>query len=256
MKDRKKMLFLIMCYLLVCLMMIGNFSLARYKKDIKAEALLPKASNFQGSMALSPISSDVNLDYKFTMTGLMPGKTAKIKKDNNEAASLKFTVKNYANVDTSGVPTDVSQTPLAYNIRVYGERHIPLSLLLVHGGKEYPSTCKINSSGYVYTFEIKADGAKEADEVVFDMIGDAPETDEFVVYIGWTDANEWQKLEGYIKDFQIKSYDSNHYEKEVENLEFRAIVRGAYIGTDLPSSAPAVLPGKPIDSTTNVEAGQ
>ena len=160
MKDRKKTLFMIMCYLLVCLMMAGNFSLARYKKEIEADILMPQASNFQASMELSPISE--SLGYEVTMTGMMPGKTAEYKYNhsaditNPETASLKFTVMNYASVEgASSTTTEISETPLDYNIRVYGERHIPLSLLLCHTpqGSEttnvYKSVCRKTNNGYV-----------------------------------------------------------------------------------------------------------
>jgi len=235
MKDRRKTLFMIMCYLLVCVMIVANFSLARYKKEIEADVLMPAASNFRGSMAL-----DETLAYETTMTELMPGVTAQLKEENELPPSLKFTVMNYETED--GTTKTVSETPLNYNIRVYGERHIPLSLVLCHGDQAYPATCKKSNDGYVYTFETKAAGATEADEVVFDMTGVTEETDEFTVYVGWAEEDEWTRLDKNVKT-AIPVYDSHHYEKEVEHLEFRAIVRGAYIGTDTPESAPEAQPG-------------
>lgn len=266
MKDRKKTLFMIMCYLLVCVMMVGNFSLARYKKEIEAEILMPQASNFQASMELSPVSE--SLGYKVTMTGMMPGKTAEYKYNhstdttNPETASMKFTVMNYASVTgTSGTTTEVSETPLDYNIRVYGERHIPLSLVLCHkpqGSNEtevYKSVCRKTNTGYVYTFETKATGAVEADEAVFrsgEILADkeerqAQENDVFTLYIGWAEEDEWKALDKNVKT-AIDYFDSYAYAKEVEHLEIRAIVRGAYIGTDAPApengkTGPDALPG-------------
>lgn len=230
MKDTRKKIFLIICYLLVSVAMISTMSWARYKKDIDVKVVAPQAADFQASLQFSPDAegSYILIDQ---MTEFKPGATAA---DNYalKTHGLKFTVDNAA-ISPQGAEKDTSERPIGYTLRIYGKGHMPLTLLVYDktgsdkAGKEkvYSATRVKIDDGYMYLFD---DPEKTGKEKEFSLVAGIYDYNDFVLYLGWLPP------EG------TEDYDDRKYMKEVERLEIRATVRALPTEQKFPATAPTI----------------
>lgn len=225
MKEKKKKIFLVMCYLLVSVAMISTISWARYKKDIDAKIIIPEVADFQASLQLQPdgegyILVDQLIQFK-------PGETAT---DNYAAKKhgIKFTVDNAA-ITPQGQEREVSEKPISYTLRVYGKGNMPLSLLLYDdkGKQTYTPVRTKTEDGYLYTFNDVNPGVVEK-EHEFTLPTTSYDANPFVLYLGWQPASG------------TEDYDDRKYMKEVERLEIRATVRAQSTGMELPDTEPVI----------------
>ena len=226
MKDHKKRIFLIVCYLLVIVAMLSTVSWARYKKDIDAMIIVPSAADFQASLQLSGASTTETLLIEQLMD-FRPGETAV---DNKAAGrhGVQFTVNNAA-ITQQGQQREISDKPISYTLQVYGKGNMPLSILLYDktNQKTYTASVTKNADGYLYTFNDIQNGVVQTEHAFHLQAKDYQET-VFVLYLGWF-------APGGSED-----YDDRKYMKEEERLEIRATVRAESTGMEIPESEPMV----------------
>jgi len=232
-RENKKRIFLILCYLLLIVAMAGTVSWARYKKELDGTVLLTKAADFQASLRLKDDSRE---NLIAVLTELKPGQTAS---DNQSAGKhgLEFIVTN-ADIPGSGQASD---KPIQYTIRVYGKGHIPMSMVLYDKktGISYEGTEVARDDGCVFLFE--ADGQREYE---FSLPGETEASNSFILYVGWKQS----EAENGGRD-----YDDQKYMKEVERLEIRATIRNDATGMEIPSSSPVVKEAPLLKKTDPVE---
>lgn len=228
MKDHKKRIFLIVCYLLVIVAMLSTVSWARYKKDIDAMIIVPPVADFQASLQLSGESATKSLLID-QLTDFRPGETAA----ENKAAGrhgVQFTVNNAA-ITLQGQQREISDKPISYTLRVYGKGNMPLSLLLYDktNDKTYTATVTKSGSGYLYTIDDISSGNVQK-EHEFTLQSKTYQETVYVLYLGWLEPDG------------SDDHDDRKYMKEVERLEIRATVRAQSTGMEVPNTPPNVIP--------------
>ena len=221
MLNRKKKIFMILCYLLVIAALWGTISWARYKKDLEAVVVIPQAADFQASLQLG----DPEDKIETILTRFRPGETALDNQIKNQHG-LAFTVNN-ASIPAQGETKEISETPLGYPIRVYGKGNMPLSARLydVDGEKTYEGAWVKRDEGGFFAFEVTdAAGTREKE---FQLPELTYQENDFILYLGWKAADN------------TDDYDDRKYMKEVERLEIRATVRAGSTAQELPQTPPS-----------------
>lgn len=223
MLNVKKKIFMILCYLLVIAAMFGTISWARYKKELKATVVIPRAADFQASLQLGDSEDKIET----ILTRFRSGETALDNQKKNQHG-LAFTVNN-ASIPAQGEGDtgEISETPLSYTIRVYGKGNMPLSARLydVDGERTYEGVWVKRDEGGFFVFEVGNAAGTEEQEFQFPAL--RYQENDFILYLGWKAADN------------TDDYDDRKYMKEVERLEIRATVRAESTKEELPTTAPS-----------------
>lgn len=197
--ERKIRLMILSGYLMLILLLLIGFSLARYQRTIKGRVTMPKAKSFQASLLLGgdPVDASLNL------SGITPGDT--LGTDGTSGYFLKFTVTN-----TGERQEDLSDLPLSYTIVVNTTDTLPLDMAIKDSdGTVYRSKCTL-LEGAVYRF-YDADGKEKK----FTIDEETAAQKEYTLYMGWTDT-AGSNGQTYRGDESLG--------KEVELLEIRAAI--------------------------------
>lgn len=205
--QNKKILFIVGGYIVVAILFILLFTVAKYTKDLDGETFIPQAKGFAATLELG----DENGLSK-TVGDLLPDTTATEK--------VAFQVSNYEAENLSeGNPTaqNPSESKLEYTITVLTAGNLPLDMDLIQVNEDgtettYTGLRMLNVSdtlgeGYRYTFYDDDDL-----EAKFNMNNTSIETEKFQLKFHWkSNTTEVQ-------------YSAESYQREIELLEIRTVV--------------------------------
>lgn len=213
-QKNKKILFISACYLLLAVLLVVLFTLAKYIKVVEGETYLPEVKTFTASIELGGSSVVTGTTVENLLTGY----------DVSYENGMSFTVYNTDDADK------LTQTGISYTIKVFSEGNLPLeiSLFVEDENKDmteyigYRSLASTDTLGDGYQYDFYS---LDGELAQFQMGNDETESQAFILGFGWsedvvyTDNSSTEIYPGVI---------SSHgdYEKEIDLIEIRAIVTG------------------------------
>lgn len=211
--NNKKIWFIVIGYLILAILLILLFTLAKYTKNLDGETYIPQAQGFTATLALG----DEN-GLSATVDDLLPGTTS--------AETMEFNVSNYQILSDETIL--LTESTLKYSVTVFTAGNLPLDLHLSILGDSnqvvatYEGLRMLNVSdtlgdGYQYTFYDENGLVAK-----FDMGNISEETEKFQLEFTWaSDTTEIDTTTGYNTTME---YSAESYQKEIELIEIRAVI--------------------------------
>ena len=263
----RRRLFILAAYVVVTAALLVYVSYSNFKLMRTATVQFPETEFMAATLTLTPNIQDgkdgeyaAETNMSAVLADLAPGDVVtKLAQDEDVNHRLTLTVKSFEQEEDNGgggSEPEKTVTPLAmdYHLVLKSYGHLPLELLLIRDGDSVSyKTQRTGSYTNTYEYRFYLPGASEDDysqEAVFHFDEDEDNEHKFYIYVGWLQSprKEAGWSDGHrIYSTSVNTNENGRYRHEVDELTVKAEITELDPGVEKYSTAPAVVPGIPID---------